>query len=120
MIYLVDRKETAAAGFFAASVSEVLKSHARNVFITKFKSFLVNGKTFKPYSKTDKHICFSATSCCTVMHRLQVRIQLHTYADDVALPTFARNTPLLQQSIYISCPPGPQQQTCSSGFAAVG
>jgi len=28
--------------------------------------------------------------------------------------------PLLQQSIDISCPPGPQQQTCSSGFAAVG
>jgi len=28
--------------------------------------------------------------------------------------------PLLQQSIDISCPPGPQQQTCSSGFAACG
>jgi len=26
--------------------------------------------------------------------------------------------PLLQRSIDISCPPGPQQQTCSSGFAA--
>ena len=28
--------------------------------------------------------------------------------------------PLLQRSIDVSCPPGPQQQTCSSGFAAVG
>jgi len=28
--------------------------------------------------------------------------------------------PLLQQSIDISCLPNPQQQTCSSGFAAVG
>jgi len=37
-----------------------------------------------------------------------------------ALPAlFARRTPPLQQSIDISCPPGPQQQTCSSGFAAV-
>jgi len=26
----------------------------------------------------------------------------------------------VQQSIDISCPPGPQQQTCSSGFAPVG
>ena len=26
----------------------------------------------------------------------------------------------MQQSIDISCPPGPQQQTCSSGFAPVG
>ena len=42
------------------------------------------------------------------------------YADKVALLEFARRTPLLQQSINISCPPGPQQQTCSSGFAAVG
>ena len=47
MIYLVDRKETAAAGYFAASVSEVLKSHVRHVFITKFsnwKSFWLTGK----------------------------------------------------------------------------
>jgi len=43
-----------------------------------------------------------------------------TYADNVALPSFARRTPLLQQSIDISCPPGPQQQTCSSGFAFIG
>jgi len=38
----------------------------------------------------------------------------------VALPAFARRTPLLQQSIDVTCSPGPQQQTCSSGFAAVG
>jgi len=42
----------------------------------------------------------------------------------VALPAFARRTPLLlragQQLNDISCTPGPQQQTCSSGFAAVG
>jgi len=37
----------------------------------------------------------------------------------VALPAFARRTPLLQQSIDISCLPFPQQQTCSSVFAAV-
>jgi len=33
----------------------------------------------------------------------------------VALPAFTSRTPLLQQSIDISCPPGLQQQTCSSG-----
>jgi len=38
----------------------------------------------------------------------------------VALPAFARRTPLLQQSIDISCLPGPQQQTCSSRIVAVG
>ena len=41
----------------------------------------------------------------------------------MALPEFARrfcSAPAVQQSIGISCLPGPQQQTCSSGFAAVG
>jgi len=38
----------------------------------------------------------------------------------VALPAFARRTPAVQQSIDISCPPSPQQQTCISGFAAMG
>ena len=49
----------------------------------------------------------------------QVCVQLPTYADNVALPAFARCTPPLQQSTNISCPPGLQQQICSSGFAAV-
>jgi len=44
--------------------------------------------------------------------------QLPTYTDKLPLPAFARRTLLLQQSIDISCAPGPQQQTCSSGFAA--
>jgi len=51
---------------------------------------------------------------------LGVICYLRIHADKVALLEFARRTPLLQQSINISCPPGPQQQTCSSGFAAVG
>jgi len=38
-------------------------------------------------------------------------VQLPTHADNVALPVFTRRTPLLQQSIDISCPPCPQQQT---------
>ena len=38
-------------------------------------------------------------------------VQLPTHADNVALPVFVRRTPLLQQSIDISFPPGPQQQT---------
>ena len=29
------------------------------------------------------------------------------------------HTPAMQQSIDTSCPPGPQQQTCSSGFVVV-
>jgi len=46
----------------------------------------------------------------------QLRVQLPTSADNVALPACAQSTPLLlraavQQSINISCPPGPQQQT---------
>ena len=40
------------------------------------------------------------------------------YTDKVALPAFVHL--LLQQSIDSSCWLGPQQQTCSSGFAAVG
>ena len=39
---------------------------------------------------------------------LFVTVQLPTYADNVALPAFVRLTPLLQQSIDISWPPGPQ------------
>jgi len=35
----------------------------------------------------------------------QVCVQLPTYADNVALPAFARRTPLLLQSIDVSCPP---------------
>ena len=50
----------------------------------------------------------------------QVCVQLPTYTDNVALPAFASRPPLLQQSIEISCPPGSQQQTCSSGFVTVG
>ena len=39
----------------------------------------------------------------------------------MALPALARRTPLLQQSIDISCPRAhTQQQTCSGEFAAVG
>jgi len=47
-------------------------------------------------------------------------VQLSTYADNVALPAFARHMKLLQQLIDISCWLGPQQQTCrskKSGFA---
>ena len=36
----------------------------------------------------------------------------------MTLPAFVRRTLLLQQSIDTSCTPGPQQQTCNSGFAA--
>jgi len=43
-----------------------------------------------------------------------------TYADYVALPAFTHRKPLLQQQIDTSCLPGPQQRTCSNGFAAVG
>jgi len=54
---------------------------------------------------------------------VQICIQLPTYADNVALSAFDRRMPLLlraeQQSIDISCLPDPQQQTFSSGFAAV-
>jgi len=42
-------------------------------------------------------------------------VQLPTYADNVALPAFARRTPLLQQVIDISCPSmDPEQQTCGA------
>jgi len=47
----------------------------------------------------------------------EVCVQLPTYANNVALFAFARRTPLLQQSVAISCPPGPQQQTRSCGWA---
>jgi len=47
------------------------------------------------------------------MHK-RVCVQLHTYVENVALPAFDR-----QQSINISYPLGPQQQTCSDGFAAM-
>ena len=38
------------------------------------------------------------------------------YTDNVAIPALARRC--CSKSIDISCQPGPQQQTCSSGFAA--
>ena len=47
-------------------------------------------------------------------------MSLCTYANNVALPKFAWCASLLQQSIDISYLLGPLQQTCSSGFAAVG
>jgi len=47
---------------------------------------------------------------------VQVCVQLPTYADYVALPAFALRTPILlragQQSIDVSCAPGPRQQIC--------
>ena len=54
----------------------------------------------------------------------QVCVQLSTYADNVILPAFASRMPLLQsagsqQSIDVSCLPGPQQKTYSGGFAIV-
>jgi len=45
--------------------------------------------------------------------RVHVQLPSVTYVDNVTLPAFP--PPLLQQSIDISCPPGPQQQTCISG-----
>ena len=45
-------------------------------------------------------------------------VQHPTYADNVARPAFARRrccSPAVQQSTDISWPPGPKQQTCSSG-----
>ena len=50
----------------------------------------------------------------------QVCVQLPTYADNVALPAFARRMPPLQQSIDIACPPGStaanlQQRVCCCG-----
>jgi len=57
------------------------------------------------------------------MHKTQqVGIQLPTYADNMALSASARRCSwalAMQQSINISCQPGPQQQTSSGGFAAV-
>ena len=50
---------------------------------------------------------------CQKRHN-KVCVQLPTHADNVVLPAFVRRTPLLQQSIDISCLLGPQQQTCSS------
>jgi len=46
----------------------------------------------------------------------QVCVQLPTYPESAALPTFAAAAsaavaPAVQQSIDISCSPGPQQQT---------
>jgi len=64
----------------------------------------------------------SPTLSATPIRRrsLELRVQLSTYVDNETLPAFARHTPLLRQSIDISCPPSRHQQTCSSGFAAVG
>ena len=44
----------------------------------------------------------------------QVCVQLPTYADNVALPAFAR------RCCSNLMPAAPQQQTCSSAFAAAG
>jgi len=57
---------------------------------------------------------------CTRLLHEEVCIQLPMHADNMALPASANCMPLLQKSIDICCLLGPQQQTCSSGFAAVG
>ena len=52
--------------------------------------------------------------------KMQVCVQVPTYANNVALPAFASRASLLQQSTDISCVLRPQQQTCSTEFAVVG
>jgi len=68
------------------------------------------------------HCCQQLWSSC--LHAFVVVNSFLRTDDNVALPAFARLTTLPlragQQSIYISCATGPQQQTCSSGFADVG
>ena len=43
-------------------------------------------------------------AACATRQKIQACVQLPTYTDNVALPAFARRTPLLQQSIDISRP----------------
>jgi len=62
----------------------------------------------------------------------QVSVQLPTSADNVALPAFAAarraaarllltaGPPAVQQSIHVSCQPGPQQQTGITGVRWIG
>ena len=53
-------------------------------------------------------VCNKTNKCATLCSAT-------TYAQNVALPAFVRCMPAVQQSIDISYPPSPQQQTCSSG-----
>jgi len=65
----------------------------------------------------------TASPCrCVLLAGEQVYIQLPAYADSVALVTFIRRTPLLLNAGHAainSCQPSSQQQTHSSGFAAM-
>ena len=46
----------------------------------------------------------------------QFCVQLPTYADNIALPSFASCMLLLQQLTDVCCPQSPQQRTCGSEF----
>jgi len=65
---------------------------------------------YKPSQSTDRNP--------QVLFLQERRHEVRTYADNVALPAFARRYCMLL-SIDIFCPPGPQQQPCRNGFAAV-
>ena len=54
-------------------------------------------------------------SVCNKTNKYATLCTASTYAENVALPAFVRCMPAVQQSIDISYPPSPQQQTCSSG-----
>ena len=78
--------------------------------------------------QTDNHastppVSFLQARCPSCRPTNSVKALKAKYQENVALPTFARHTPLMlsaaQQSIGIFCQLGPQQQTFSSEFAAV-
>ena len=98
---------SAMSKFFAVKQHTSLYVHARH-------------SGFRDASKAPeflKAVCLRRSDHSPVLHvpvaEEQICVQLPTYADNVALPA-------AQQPIDISCSRGPQQQTYSSGFAAVG
>jgi len=88
---------------------------------TKKTNLTTKSNTFWT-SVTTGHIT-ALVPAAAMQSDMTISVQLLKYADNVALPAFVCCMLLLlsmQQSINISCPLGPQQQTCSRGFAAMG
>ena len=108
----------------------------------------LHSKLFRKLTQTSLHIWWSYHVCCLCTMSLLKKTSVSTaptaacdtdiwkytslrsayciYADNVALPAFTRCMMLLLGAGHaatdsrICCPLGSQQQTCNSGFAAVG
>jgi len=99
----------AAPGVTVAKISNGnTRSACVRAIMTRLKQRIF--ATDKTYHQPKCSIKWTETQTYNILAQ-QVCVQLSTYTDNVAVPTFAHCTLLLLKLIDISCPLGPQQQT---------